>query len=392
MRHTFALFLACGTALCSYPAFAVDGTAFAERLKTVYAAKGGGGEIIYESVETADENVTLKGAKIKSSPDVEFAVGDILFEGVSEDEGEWLAELVSIPDISTTSEESTLVLKGFVIENLIVPAEDDSTLSFPLYDRAAIEEASVSIDGKPSISMKNYEILVEAAEPDVEVSFTSEAESIYVDVADMATAAKSLEGAKALGLEKIDGTLIMNGSWLAENGAVEVSELSFDVPDAGRIGFSFSLEGYTSAFMQTLQEVTKTTASAGSNEQAEAAQGLAMLGLMQQLSFVSTQIRYDDAGLANRAIDYAAKQQNTTREALVAQGKAMLPLMLGQLQNPEFATAVSAAVSTFLDNPKSLEIDATPAAPVPGTLLMATGAGNPMELIKTLNVVVKANE
>jgi hypothetical protein len=138
--------------------------------------------------------------------------------------------------------------------------------------------------------------------------------------------------------------------------------------------------------------VTKATKAAGTDENAQAAQGLAMLGLMQQLAYVSTNIRYDDAGLTNRALDYAAKQQNITAKDLVLQGKAVLPLMLGQLQNPEFAAAVSAAVGQFLDDPKSLEIDATPAEPVPGAMLMATGAGNSLELIKTLNVTVKANE
>ena len=153
-----------------------------------------------------------------------------------------------------------------------------------------------------------------------------------------------------------------------------------------------AFDGYTKDFMKTLQEISKAGTAAGTDENAQAAQGLAMLGLMQQLAYVSTSIRYDDAGLANRALDLAAKQQNTTRDALIAQGKAVLPLMLGQLQNPEFATAVSLAVGKFLDDPKSIEIDATPAEPVPGAMLMATGAGNPMELIKTLNVVVTANE
>ena len=392
MRQAFALILAAGASFAAFPAFALDGTAFAERLKAVYALQGGGGEISYASADTVGDNVQLKGVKLVVAPANEYPLGDILFEGVAEDAGEWSVEQVTVPDFSTTSEQSTVAMKGFVIENLFVPAVGDETTPFLLYDRAAVGEVSVTIGGKPAFGMKNYEVLIDAPEPEVQIAFTSQAESVYANLADLATDAKSLEGAKALGLDKIDGKLVMNGSWVAEKGQMDVSEFSFDLPNAGKIDLTFAIDGYTKEFMKTLQEVSKATQAAGTDEKAQAAQGLAMLGLMQQLAYVTTNIRYDDAGLTNRALDYAAKQQNITAKDLVLQSKAVLPLMLGQLQNPEFAAAVSAAVGKFLDDPKSLEIDATPAEPVPGALLMATGAGNPMELIKTLNVVVTANE
>ncbi len=392
MRHAYAFILAAGTALYALPAFAVDGTAFAERLKAIYAEQGGGGEISYDSVDTSGEDVTLKGVKFKVPPATEFPLGDLMFGGITEDAGSFKVATVTVPDVSTTSEQSTIGMKGFIIENLVVPSEANTTTPFLLYDRAAVAEVAVAIAGKPFFSMTDYEVLIDTSAPTEKIAFTSVAKSLYFDVAGMATDPKSLDQAKALGLEQIDGKLVMNGSWVAEKGSLDISEFSFDLPNAGKINMTMAFDGYTKEFMKTLQAVSKSMQAAGTDEQAQAAQGLAMLGLMQQLAYVSTKIRYDDAGLANRALDLTAKEQNTTRDALIAQGKAVLPLMLGQLQNPEFANAVSIAVGKFLDDPKSLEIDATPAEPVPGTMLMATGAGNPMELIKTLNVVVKANE
>jgi hypothetical protein len=392
MRHAFALILTAGTALYTLPAFAVDGTAFAERLKAIYAEQGGGGEIAYDSVDTTGEDVTLKGVKFKVPPATEFPLGDLTFGGVTEDAGSFKVAKVTVPDVSTTSDQSSVAMKGFVIENLIVPSEANTATPFLLYDRAAVAEVSVGIAGKQAFTMKDYEILIDTAAPETKIAFTSVAKSLFFDVAGLTTDPKSLEAVKALGLGEIDAKLIMNGSWVAEKGSLDVSEFSFDVPNAGKINLTMAFDGYTKDFMKTLNEVSKAAQAAGTDEQAQTAQGLAILGLMQQLAYVSTKIRYDDAGLANRALDLTAKDQNTTRDALIAQGKAVMPLMLGQLQNPEFATAVSLAVGKFLDDPKSLEIDATPTAPVPGAMLMATGAGNPMELLKTLNVVVKANE
>ena len=163
MRNVFALILAAGTSLYAQLAFAVDGTAFAERLKAVYALQGGGGEISYESAESLGDNVKLKGVKFKVEPATEFAVGDLLFEGVSEEEGDWFVGKTSVPDINTTSEQSTVVMKGFVIENLIVPSEANTTTPFLLYDRAAVAEVSVAIEGKTAFSMKEYEVLIDRA-------------------------------------------------------------------------------------------------------------------------------------------------------------------------------------------------------------------------------------
>lgn len=391
MRHHLAIILAASTSLFAFPAFALDGTAFAERLKAVYSLQGGG-EIGYTGADVTGENITIKGVTFSVPPSAPYPLGDILFEGVVESDSGWDIGRVSIADVSSTSEQSTFVMKGFEIENLSLPASDSEVTPFLVYDRAAIAEVSVSIGGKSAFGMTGYEVTIEAPEPDVQVDFESSAESVYFNVADTITDPKGLADVKALGLERIEGVLVMNGSWAGEKGTLTVDEFSFDVPNAGRFDMTFAIDGYTPAFMKTLQEVTKASAAAGTDEQAQAAQGLAMLGLLQQLSYVSTSMRYDDAGLAPKVLDLLASQQKITKEALTTQYKAVLPFALAQVQNAEFAANVTTEVGKFLDDPKSLEIDATPAEPVPGTMLMATGAGNPMELIKTLNVVVTGNQ
>jgi hypothetical protein len=389
----YALILAAGCSFVPGAAWALDGNAFAERLKTSYGAQAGGGGLSYGSVEVDGDTVTLKAATLDVDPTTKLPLGDLVFTGVTEDGGAWLAETATIADINTTVETATYVMKGFIIEGMTIPAANaDGTTPFILYDRAAIDEASVSIGGKPAAGMVGYEVVVSADDPAVRMDFESDAESLYVNIADISTDPASVESAKALGVERLDGALSMNGSWTAEKGTLTVSEFSYDVPDLGKIDLTFAIDGYTPEFIKTLGEVSNAAAAAGNDEQAQAAQGLAMLGLIQQLAYVSTKIRYDDAGFANRALDFAAARQGTTREAFVPQLKGMVPFMLGQLQNPDLAASATAAISAFLDDPQNITINATPAAPVPGAMLMATGAGNPMELIKTLNVQVTANE
>jgi hypothetical protein len=117
-----------------------------------------------------------------------------------------------------------------------------------------------------------------------------------------------------------------------------------------------------------------------------------MLGLLQQLTFNSASIRFDDDSLTNKVLDYVGKQQGMSGKDIANQAKAIVPFGMAQLNNPELTAQVTAAVSAYLDSPKSIEISAEPASPVPFALIMAGAMANPADLTKTLGVTVNANE
>ena len=74
------------------------------------------------------------------------------------------------------------------------------------------------------------------------------------------------------------------------------------------------------------------------------------------------------------------------------QAKAIVPFLTAQLNNPELSSVVTAAVTKYLDDPKSLQISAVPPAPVPFAQIAATGMTNPIDLTKTLGITVKSND
>jgi hypothetical protein len=74
------------------------------------------------------------------------------------------------------------------------------------------------------------------------------------------------------------------------------------------------------------------------------------------------------------------------------QAKAILPFALAQLNNPEFATQVTMAVSAYLDNPQNIEVNANPGTPLPVALLIAGGMSAPENLPNQLGVKVLANQ
>jgi hypothetical protein len=117
-----------------------------------------------------------------------------------------------------------------------------------------------------------------------------------------------------------------------------------------------------------------------------------MLGLMQQLEIGNISVELVDDSGTNKLLDFAATKQGTNREGVIAMVKGTLPVALAQLQNPEFAAKVSAAVSAFLDNPGSLKIVAAPSAPVPVAQIMGAAMSAPQSVIGVLGINVTANE
>ena len=71
---------------------------------------------------------------------------------------------------------------------------------------------------------------------------------------------------------------------------------------------------------------------------------------------------------------------------------AMVPIMLGQANLGAFANEVSAAVNTYIDDPNSLTISATPEKPVPFPMIMGAAMGAPDTLPKVLGAKVTAND
>lgn len=103
-------------------------------------------------------------------------------------------------------------------------------------------------------------------------------------------------------------------------------------------------------------------------------------------------IRYDDASLTGRILDFLASQQGLSRDDYVKQISAALPFLLITLNNPAFQNEVATAVSGFLQDPKSLTIKLEPESPMSGDDLVALAKTQPGAIPDRLKAQVLANE
>jgi len=370
---------------------AQDTTAVADRLKALLANQGI--DLTWTGISGDASSMVMEGVAVKPAAENEpLQIGNLTLEGVTEKDGGFAVETASTQAFSHSEDGVSLDVTPLVISDLTLPADGstDPLGSLMICKSAELENMTVKVGDKPAFTMDNFSVEITPPEDGKAMAFSGSAEKFTGDLS-LVEDPKSKDVINALGYQNISGSMEIEGSWQPTDGKMELSQYDITVDNAGTFGMTFDLSGYTMDFVKSLQDMQKKMAAQpqGADKSAE---GMAMLGLLQQLTFNGASIRFDDDSLTNKVLDYVGKQQGMSGKDIANQAKAIVPFGMAQLNNPELTAQVSAAVNKFLDNPKSLEIAAKPASPVPFALLMANGMANPLDLPKTLGLSVTANE
>ncbi|MCW0019457.1 hypothetical protein [Rhizobium sp. BT-226] len=374
------------------PALALDG---ADMMKKLNAATSAGGTVIaFEKAEADGDTITATGVQVGSSslPGDTLKIGDLTFEGVEEIEGGgYHAKTVSFPDIYISQEEGRFSANEIQITGLTIPANatGDTLNDILLYETVSTGPIALNIKGKDVLAIESIESNL--GRQDGGFTYDANVAGLKADLSQVEDA-NAKDAIEKLGLTTLDGTVTMKGIWEVESGKVAVDEYAFDFKNIGRLNFAVDFSGYTLGFIKSLQEAVKTAEANPNKEEANQAAGLAMLGLMRQLTINSASIRFDDASITKKALDYAGSQQGVTGDQLAQSLKGLVPMMLSQLNMPELQNQVAAAVNTYLDGPKSLTISAAPEKPVPVPMIIGAAMGAPNTIPSVLGVKVTAND
>ena len=274
---------------------------------------------------------------------------------------------------------------------MLLPHEgqQDAYGGFMFYETANVESMRVSVEGNEVFTMTDMHFEVTPPDGGQPMEFTGAVEGFTVDLS-LVEDADQKAVIQALGYEQLRGFIEMAGSWQPTDGRLTMSQNAITVADAGTLDVTFDLGGYTPAFVASLRELQKQMADNPGGD--NSAQGLAMLGLMQQLTFHGAQISFADDSLTGKVLEFVAGSQGVSVGDLKNQAKAVLPFVLAQLNNPDLTASATQAVSAFLDDPQILRIRAEPANPVPFALIAAEAMSAPQGLTKTLGVRVTAND
>ncbi|MBB3288320.1 MULTISPECIES: hypothetical protein [unclassified Rhizobium] len=384
----------CSAAILSFAssAFALDGNDLLKKINDIYGQQGA--SIAAGGIDIDGSTVTLKGASFKTADMGEaIPLGDITLDGVEESNGGYTIDEIDFADVDFKKDGTAVSASDLKLSGVEIPADaTKGDLGSLLYYKSAhAGEISVSKDGAEVFSIEDADATMNKRDDKSGLDFDAKINGIKADLSKVDDQ-KSKEAIEALKLQQIDGTIAMKGSWEIGPGTIDISEYSFDFKDIGKLNLAFSISGYTPAFAKSLQEALKTVRSNPNQQEAQQSAGLAMLGLLQQLTFNSAQIRFDDASITARALDFAGKQQGVTGKQLADTLKAMTPIMMAQLNIPELQNAVSSAVNAYLDNPKSLTVTAAPGKPVPVPMIIGAAMGAPTTIPQVIGLKVSSND
>lgn len=362
----------------------------AERLKAY--ADDQGFRIEWDRVEVNGSDGVLVGVRA-GNEEAMAPIGDIELTGVSRDDKGIRIDSMTLPYFTATNDEDGVAfyIRNVEMGNVVLADEAmyDVYGGFLFCETATIDSISLNLGGTEVFTLSDMHF--ESTEPDRDtpMAFSGAAESFTLDMSLMEDQ-NQLAVLKALGYDQIEGYFEMEGSWNTSDGRFTLTQYDMTVVEAGTIGFTFDLGGATPALMASLRELQKQMEQ--SPEGDNSAQGLAILGLLQQLTFHEAEIAFSDDLLTGKVLEFVAGNQGMKPADVANQAKAVVPFALAQLNNPELTTQATQAVSAFLDDPQNLTISAKPAQPVPFALIMATAMTTPIELTKSLGVGVRAND
>ncbi|MCR4268107.1 hypothetical protein [Nitratireductor sp. ZSWI3] len=371
-------------------AWAWEAEDVAERYKTVMARQGI--EVAWTGVSQDGNSVVLEGhslglANVGKSIDL----GDLALQDVSETDSAYEIGHIAVDTFRQSEEGFDFAANGLAIDGLILPKEgaDEVNGGLMQYKRFALDDLSIGTGGDPLFTLNDL-----IAETTVEdgglIKFTGSADRLWADLGAIAKNGEASAALKEYGYEEISGRIDMEGDWRLGDGRMTISRYDVKLDNAGTLGIKADISGYTPDFVKALQEMQAKMENATQEQQQ--AQGLAMLGLMQQLNLHGASIRFSDASLTGKILSYVAAQQGVQPGDVANQAKAIVPLMAGQYLGPELTQSLSKAITTYIDDPRSLEISVAPSEPMPFAVLMGTAMGSPEALAKQVGLSVTANE
>lgn len=376
-------------ALAPLPAFAQSADEVAARLKAMFEKQGV--QASWDDVSGSGSSVMLQGVTMSAPGEQEeIAIGDLDLEDVRQDGETIIVGTLTLPTYSFSGEGVEVDMSDMSISGLRLPPQDttDTISDIAVYDSADIGSLNVSYAGKDVFSLQQLHTEMTGGDG-TPFAFSGAAERFSADLSSIEDA-KTKAALASAGYETLAGTFEMAGSWDPQSGRLSLDQYDIAVDDAGTLGFTFEITGYTPQFIAALREMQ--TKMAETEGQDNSAQGMAMLGLMQQLNLHGATLRFDDNTLTQKVLQYFASQQGAQPADIANQAKAVLPFAMMQVGNPELTAEVSAAVNAFLDNPESLEIRVEPENPLPFAMIAASAMTAPTSLPQQLGVGVSAND
>lgn len=399
-----ALFAGVSFAAMGHGVLAQDADDFTAKIKAAYDAFGY--DLQFGTATADGDTITIDGLTVVITtlpePMEPYTLDTVLtFSGVTQlDDGSYKVAELTVPDVDITIDGDRVVVQSIAFRNLYIPGSDNPTIleALSVFGQFSAGPIVVEAEGKTFITVAaviaenvftpapgtgTLESMVSFATVDgIEADF-----SIIPDADAQAVLA-------ALGIETITGSLRETMTWTMSDGHMAIDEFSFTFDDLGRIDMTFDLVGYTPALIESARAAQKQMlqlTEEGNTAELQKAQEAFGITFASQLSLGGVAIRYDDASLAGRLLDFFAAQQNLETPDLVDALKTLAAAQIPPVLGEPLTSQINDAMGAFLDDPQSFEVSIAPAEPI-NLMMLAVLAAQPQAMLPMLNLSILAND
>lgn len=381
------------SALSVSAAHAVEAADAAKRLQDLLAHQQL--QLSFGAATADGDDIVLSDARL-SWPDASDALelGDVTLSDVTEQgNGDYRIGRLFIDTILQQDDNSTVEINDLSLEGLVLPRDldNDPFGGASRYDRMEIKSIEVDLNDQDLLWVENLTSTASVT-PEGAIESTAAVSSFTLNLFaldDEEDDEEFVDTLQAIDYDELYGRFEMTGRWNPTDGRLTVSKFELLLDDAGTLNVTADFAGYTMEFMKSLRELMPEGDVSGD---AAAAQGMAALGLLQQLTFHGLSVRFDDESLTGRLLNQIADENGVEPDDLITETQSLIEAQLGPFAGDAFAKSTAQAVATFLKDPKNIEIAAKPAAPVPFFMLGAAIMGAPAALVTQLGLSVTANQ
>jgi len=346
------------------PALAtLDARAVADSLA---AAAAGTGRVkaTYDDATVSGETITISGFKVIRSDANTITIPSVIVTGAAmRTPGGFTATSIAFDGGTAKRGEDIVTWKTAMVEDAVVPSAEEikSETDFRPFGKLVVSGLTIAESNlaKP-VAAEEIRVVMDNDVDGYPTAFAAQITGIQFGVEVLAGRPQEKAIVDALGYESFNVNVNVAGAFDRQSETMTLETFAINTAGVGTVTITARLSGMSPGKIAA----TRLDAEARSDAKLE-----------------SLQIRFDNAGVVERALDMHAALIWGSRADAVAQVNAALPLVLHFIGNDAFQAKVATAVQAFLANPQSISLSARPTEPVSLEQILKTNRASLPDLL-----------
>jgi hypothetical protein len=352
MRTTSLRRLSVGIALGALllggsPAWSADARQIADALVAASAATGRV-QASYDSAAAEGDAIAIVNYKLLRTNAQTIVIPKLVITGAEPRQpGGFTAASIAFDGGKATHGKDTVTWETGLVEDAVVPSAEEVKAESNIrpfgkltMSKIIAEESNLA----EKVTVNDVSMVLQSAADGSTGAFASQVGGINFSSAVFEDQPQQKAILDALGYENFDVNVAAAGAFDAASEQMTLSGLTINTADVGTLTVKAQLSGVSPGGAITSNKQSETRSDAKLN---------------------NLEIRFDNSGVVERALDMHAAMIFGTRADAAAQAKALVPIGLHFLGGDvAFQGKVAKAIGDFLDDPKSITFTAAPSAPV----------------------------